>query len=56
VYICEPGISTTDGRRHFEWGDMVRTTAKGTVRMGKSPHGIVISQPREAQWPNERSA
>jgi len=53
VYICKPGIHTADGRYHFEWGDTVRTTPKGAVRMGKSPHGIIISEPREVHWPQD---
>jgi Xaa-Pro aminopeptidase len=51
VYICKPGVATADGRYHFEWGDTVRTTARGAVRMGKSPHGIIISEPRQVTWP-----
>jgi Xaa-Pro aminopeptidase len=53
VYICKPGVKTADGRYAFEWGDTVRTTARGAVRMGKSPHGIIISQPREVTWPKD---
>jgi hypothetical protein len=53
VYICKPGVRTGDGRYAFEWGDTVRTTAKGAVRMGKSPHGVMISQPREVSWPKD---
>lgn len=40
-------------RYHFEWGDTVRTTPKGAVRMGKAPHGIVISEPRQVSWPQD---
>jgi hypothetical protein len=53
VYICKPGIATADRRYHFEWGDTVRTTAKGAVRMGKAPHGIIISGPRQVSWPQD---
>lgn len=53
VYICKPTISTADRRYSFGWGDTVRTTPKGTVRMGKSPHGVVISEPREVTWPRD---
>lgn len=53
VYICKPGIATADRRYHFEWGDTIRTTPKGAVRMGKAPHGIVISEPRQVSWPQD---
>jgi Xaa-Pro aminopeptidase len=53
VYICKPGVKTADGRYSFEWGDTVRTTAKGAVRMGKASHGVMISQPREVSWPKD---
>ena len=53
VYICKPGVKTADGKYSFEWGDTIRTTARGAVRMGKSPHGVVISQPRDVTWPKD---
>ena len=53
VYICKPGIASADGRYHFEWGDTVRTTPRGAVRMGKSPHGIIISEPHDVEWPRD---
>jgi Xaa-Pro aminopeptidase len=53
VYICKPGIRTADRRYEFSWGDTVRTTPKGAVRMGKSPHGIIISEPRDVSWPQD---
>lgn len=53
VYICKPTVRTTDGQYAFEWGDSVRTTARGAVRMGRAPHGVVISEPREVDWPRD---
>jgi Xaa-Pro aminopeptidase len=53
VYICKPGIATADRRYHFEWGDTVRTTPRGAVRMGKSPYGMIISQPESVTWPRD---
>jgi len=53
VYICKPAITTADGQWSFAWGDTVRTTARGAVRMGKSPHGVIISEPHEVSWPQD---
>jgi Xaa-Pro aminopeptidase len=53
VYICKPAIRTADRRYEFAWGDPVRTTPKGAVRMGKSPHGIIISEPHDVSWPQD---
>jgi Xaa-Pro aminopeptidase len=53
VYICKPAVRTADGAYEFAWGDTVRTTPRGTVRMGKSPHGVIISEPREVSWPRD---
>lgn len=53
VYICKPSVRTADRRHSFSWGDTVRTTPKGAVRMGKGPHGVIISEPREVSWPRD---
>ncbi|HLH22824.1 MAG TPA: M24 family metallopeptidase [Chloroflexota bacterium] len=53
VYICKPGVQTADDRYRFEWGDTIRTTATGAVRMGRAPHGVIISEPREVSWPTD---
>jgi Xaa-Pro aminopeptidase len=53
VYICKPTVATADGRYSFSWGDTVRTTPRGAVRMGRAPHGVIISEPRQVSWPND---
>jgi Xaa-Pro dipeptidase len=53
VYICKPTVMTADRRYAFEWGDSVRTTPAGAVRMGRAPHGVIISEPREVHWPTD---
>jgi Xaa-Pro aminopeptidase len=53
VYICKPTVFTADRKHNFAWGDTIRTTAKGAVRMGKSPHGMIVSEPRQVTWPKD---
>jgi Xaa-Pro aminopeptidase len=53
VYICKPTVQTADGTMQFRWGDTVRTTPKGAVRMGSAAHGIVVSEPRTLRWPDD---
>jgi len=53
VYICKPTLQAADGTASFRWGDTVRTTESGAVRMGKAPHGLVISAPRAVHWPDD---
>ncbi|HEY7065299.1 MAG TPA: M24 family metallopeptidase [Chloroflexota bacterium] len=53
VYICKPTVATADGRYSFSWGDSVRTTPQGAVRMGRAPHGVDISEPRQVTWPTD---
>jgi Xaa-Pro aminopeptidase len=54
VYIVKPTIWTKDRRYQFIWGDSVRITASGARRMGKSPHGMILS-PNVAftGWPDD---
>ncbi len=55
VYICKPTIEVPGYR--FTWGDFVRVTPKGAVRMGKSPHGLIVSQPGPMpHWPTDITA
>src|SRR5262249_62101184 len=49
VYICKPTVMTADRRYAFEWGDSVRTTPAGALRMGRAPPRVVISEPREGR-------
>jgi hypothetical protein len=52
VYICKPTIATADGRWQFAWGDTVHVQASGAKRMGRVPHGVLISSPRTfSDWP-----
>lgn len=53
VSIFKPTVYTADRRYHFEWGDTVRTTPVGAVRMGRAPHGVIISEPRDVTWPTD---
>ena len=53
VYICKPTVATADGRYSFSWGDTVRTTPSGAVRMGHAPHGVDVSEPRQVIWPSD---
>jgi len=53
VYICKPSVSTADRRHSFGWGDTIRTMARRSVRMGKAPHGMMFSEPREVSWPRD---
>lgn len=53
VYICKPTIFSADRRYQFAWGDTVRTTPRGAIRMGKAPHGMIVSEPREVEWPRD---
>ncbi|MGC4028105.1 MAG: M24 family metallopeptidase [Steroidobacteraceae bacterium] len=46
VYICKPAVATSDGKWQFAWGDTVRVTKAGAVRMGRTPHGLQVSPPR----------
>jgi len=51
VYVCKPALFTVDGAFMFRWGDTVRTTPGGAVRMGSAPTGLLSSEPREVRWP-----
>ena len=54
VYIVKPTISSADKQYQFIWGDSVHVSAKGAHRMGRSPHGITLSQPGGlASWPTD---
>jgi Xaa-Pro aminopeptidase len=54
VYICKPSILTADGTYEFPWGDSVRVTPSGAERMGRAPHGLVISEKRPfTDWPRD---
>jgi hypothetical protein len=53
VYICKPTLQTADGKRQFRWGDTVRTTRTGAVRMGSAAHGIVVSEAIDVSWPTD---
>jgi Xaa-Pro aminopeptidase len=56
VYICKPAIKTADRRYDFTWGDSVRVTPKGAVRLGKSAHGLIVSKPGpQPLWPTDVS-
>ncbi len=43
VYIVKPTIWAADRRHNFHWGDTVRVTPSGGKRMGRAPHGMVVS-------------
>jgi len=51
VYILKPTLFMSDRKRLFRWGDSVRTTPQGSVRLGRHPAGLVVSQPRSLTWP-----
>jgi hypothetical protein len=51
VYICKPTLFTDDGRFGYRWGDTVRTTAKGAVRLGSAAPGMLVSEPADVEWP-----
>lgn len=53
VYILKPTISSADNRYQFIWGDTVHVGPAGARRMGRSPHGLVTSQPRSVEWPQD---
>jgi len=53
VYICKPTIWTSDLEYQFIWGDTVRVTPSGAARLGKAPHGMVVSEPAEVSWPRD---
>ncbi|MBM2810266.1 MAG: family metallopeptidase [Chloroflexi bacterium] len=45
VFIIKPGVRAGSMSKYrFSWGDTCRTTPKGTVRMGKSPHSMLIAR------------
>jgi hypothetical protein len=50
VYILKPTLFMSDRRRLFRWGDSVRTTPKGAVRLGKHPAGLVVSRSQKVEW------
>ena len=57
VYIVKPTISTADKKYQFIWGDTVHLSARGARRMGRSPHGIVVSTPNGfSGWPTDVTA
>jgi Xaa-Pro aminopeptidase len=57
VYICKPAIKTADGRHDLTWGDSVRVTPKGAVRLGKAAHGLIVSEPGpQPDWPRDVTA
>ncbi|WP_185723346.1 M24 family metallopeptidase [Burkholderia cenocepacia] len=54
VYILKPAVATADGAFEFAWGDTVRVTREGALRMGKMPHGLQISLPGSfSDWPTD---
>ena len=54
VYICKPSILTADERWEFPWGDSVRVTPSGAQRMGRAPHGLVVTEDRPfTDWPQD---
>lgn len=56
VYIVKPTIATRDKKYQFIWGDTVLLAAGGARRMGRSPHGLVVSKPGTAvDWPRDVS-
>jgi hypothetical protein len=54
VYIVKPTIWAADKRYNFIWGDTVRITRGGAKRMGRAPHGMIVS-PEQAftGWPTD---
>ena len=46
VYIVKPTLSSPDKRYQFIWGDSVQLTAGGAKRMGRGPHGLIVSEPK----------
>lgn len=55
VYILKPTISSADNRYQFIWGDTVHLRPGGARRMGRSPHGLVISKPATVEWPRDET-
>jgi hypothetical protein len=53
VYIFKPTVACADGRYQFIWGDTVHLQPGGARRMGKSQHGLIVSQPRAVEWPRD---
>lgn len=52
VYICKPAVSTADGKLQFAWGDTVKVTGRGALRMGRTPHGVQVSPEKPfLDWP-----
>lgn len=44
VFIIKPGVRAgSRPRMRLAWGDTCRTTPRGTVRMGKGPHGMLVA-------------
>lgn len=57
VYIVKPTISSRDKKYQFIWGDTVHVSSLGARRMGKAPHGIVISPAKGlTSWPTDVTA
>ena len=45
VYIIKPGVRAGSvSKVRFSWGDTCRVTSKGTVRMGKAPHSMLVAR------------
>jgi Xaa-Pro aminopeptidase len=57
VYIVKPTLSTPDKQYQFIWGDTVHLTAGGARRMGRGPHGLLVSEPvPPPDWPRDVTA
>ena len=44
IYIVKPTIATADKQYQYIWGDSVHLTGGGAKRMGRSPHGLIVSE------------
>ncbi len=53
VYIVKPTIASRDKKYQFIWGDTVRLTPSGARRMGRSDHGLIVSEPAPVAWPQD---
>ena len=57
VYIVKPTIATADKKYQFIWGDTVHVSGQGARRMGRSPHGILLSPAGGlSNWPTDVTA
>lgn len=57
VYIFKPTVATADDSVQFPWGDTICITPQGAKRMGKTPHGITVSERQPfSGWPTDDTA